>query len=243
VSTAEETFTRVLADDPANAVALAHRGEVKMIRATMLAARAQFGPANEAMQSATADLDRAVSLAPDSLDVRLARGLAYSPFPPYYHKSSETRDDLEAATRHQGFAALPIAQKARAFQLLGIAYNNLAEGTKAAAAFRAAIDADATSTAAQDAKTRLAALEAAGIRDGAPYHPDRFPTIANGVGPLVAAASITFPGGRLADTPSWVSNVTTAIKGFRDCSACTRSQASIIQACSSSSRGGKTRPR
>lgn len=211
---AENTFTEVLARTPNNARALVHLGEARLARGGLLAGQGQYGAANEAIQSAIADMDRAVVLASDNLEVRLARGFAYGAFPPYLNKSSVAREDLETATRHPGFSALPKDQRARAFQLLGSVYANLTEASRAADAFRSAIDADAESRFGQDAKAKLASLEASGARDGAQYRPDRFPGIEATGKPLVAAASVTFPGGRSGDTPSWLTYVTKALEGF-----------------------------
>src|SRR5262245_22614140 len=74
---AQETFARVLAKEPNNPDALMHLGEAKVMRAFLLAIQAKYGPSTEFLQSGMADMDRAVTLAPDRSDLRLERGLNY----------------------------------------------------------------------------------------------------------------------------------------------------------------------
>ena len=64
------------------------------------------------------DMDRAVSLAPNDVKVRLARGLAYAAFPPYYGKADIGRDDLKAAVAQPQFTNLPEDQRNRVLQAL-----------------------------------------------------------------------------------------------------------------------------
>jgi tetratricopeptide (TPR) repeat protein len=211
---AEATFKGVVARQPENARALVHLGEVRLSQGGGLAAQGEYARANEVIQSATADMDRAVLLAPEDLDVRLTRGLAYGAFPPYLNKAAVARDDLQAAIRHARFPALPKDQRARAFQSLGNALTNLNDIDKAVDAFRAAMEADPDSRVAQDAKARLTAIDAAGAKPGTPYHPDRFPRVAAGTGPLIAVASITFPGARPGETPAWLPSLTKPLEHF-----------------------------
>jgi tetratricopeptide (TPR) repeat protein len=116
--TAEATFTKVLAQDPDDPRALVHRGEARLARGGGLAAAGQISTAVAMIQAAMADMDRAVSLAPDQLDVRLTRGLAYAGFPAYYSKADTARADLEAARADRQFASLPEARRTRAMQAL-----------------------------------------------------------------------------------------------------------------------------
>jgi tetratricopeptide (TPR) repeat protein len=172
---AEDTLTKALEQNPSNARALIHRGEARMARVGILAAQSKFGPASELAQTAMADMDRAVSLAPKDLDVRLTRGFTYSAFPAYYDKAAIAREDLQIATRDPQFASLAKDLRSHALQALGVAYTNLSELEKALESFRSMEDAipgrgipsfSGTGTICQAHKE---ALEAAHKRPGLHY--------------------------------------------------------------------------
>jgi len=99
-----------------DARSLIHRAQDAMKRVATLAAQGQFVAATELVQAAMKDMDRAVSLAPNDLEVRLARGLAYAAFPPYYSKADIARDDLKSAVAEPQFANLPEDQRNRVLQ-------------------------------------------------------------------------------------------------------------------------------
>ena len=103
---AEERFTAFLAAEPMHARALVHRGEARIMRGVLLVATS-LPNALEFFQSGMADMDRAVSIAPDDLTVRVTRGLSYVEFPPYYNKQPVARTDLETAVAHPQFSGLP----------------------------------------------------------------------------------------------------------------------------------------
>ena len=84
---AEKIFEQVLARDPSNAVALAHNGSLlglkigfKQVPVTQLA---------DIARQASLEMDRAVTLAPDSIEIRLLRGYSN-----YYAPSVIGRDQL-----------------------------------------------------------------------------------------------------------------------------------------------------
>jgi hypothetical protein len=102
---AEQAFTAILALEPSHARALVHRGEARIMRGVILIPTA-LPSALELFQSGMADMDRAVSIAPDDLMVRVTRGLSYVEFPSYYNKHPVAQQDLEAAVAHPQFASL-----------------------------------------------------------------------------------------------------------------------------------------
>jgi hypothetical protein len=104
-ASAEETFTKVLAVEPSNPRALVYRGEARIMRGVMLI-RTSLPSALEHFQSGMADMDSAVSFAPDDVMVRIVRGLSYVEFPPFYNKQAVAREDLEAALAHPLYATL-----------------------------------------------------------------------------------------------------------------------------------------
>jgi DNA-binding LytR/AlgR family response regulator len=109
---AEETFSRVLASSPNHAHALVYRGEARIMRG-VLALRTSFGSASTSFDSGISDMDRAVSLAPTDLSVRVARGVAYAEFPDFYNKKAIARQDLETAMAHPDYGSLPKALRSR----------------------------------------------------------------------------------------------------------------------------------
>jgi len=173
-----------LAQDDAKA--LVQRGQSKMGQGGAAASKGDFVKANELIQSAMADMDQAVSLAPNDLEVRLARGFSYAAFPPYLNKAAIARDDLEVATHNATFRSLPADDRSHAFQSLGIAYVSLADQDKAVTAFKSAVDAAPDSRFGKDAQVRLTTLETSGL------HPDRFPGIPEQISPIIVAVSITY---------------------------------------------------
>ena len=101
-----------------DARSLIHQAQDAMKRVAALAAQGQFVTATELVQAAMKDMDRAVSLAPNDPEVRIARGLAYAAFPPYYGKADIGRDDLKAAVAQPQFTNLPEDQRNRVLQAL-----------------------------------------------------------------------------------------------------------------------------
>jgi heme-degrading monooxygenase HmoA len=108
----------VQAQNAEDARSLIHQAQDAMKRVAALAAQGQFVTATELVQAAMKDMDRAVSLARNDPEVRIARGLAYAAFPPYYGEADIGRDDLKAAVAQPQFANLPEDQRNRVLQAL-----------------------------------------------------------------------------------------------------------------------------
>jgi hypothetical protein len=108
----------VQAQSAEDARSLIRQAQDAMKRVATLAAQGQFVAATELVQAAMRDMDRAVSLAPNDPEVRIARGLAYAAFPSYYGKADTARDDLKAAVAQPQFANLPDDQRHRVLQAL-----------------------------------------------------------------------------------------------------------------------------
>jgi hypothetical protein len=109
---AEETFSRVLASSPNHAHALVYRGEARIMRG-VLALSTSFDRAGTFFDAGISDMDRAVSLAPADLSVRVARGVTYAEFPDFYNKRAIARQDLETAMDHPDYAHLPESLRIR----------------------------------------------------------------------------------------------------------------------------------
>jgi heme-degrading monooxygenase HmoA len=101
---AEQTLDEAVKRAASDAFAWLYRGSVKMERAAWLAQQSRFGPANEVMAAACADLDRSVAIAPDNYQVRLTRGLLYGRFPSFFNKGPLAKQDLEVAMRLPQFS-------------------------------------------------------------------------------------------------------------------------------------------
>lgn len=111
-ASAEEAFTGVLAAEPSNARALAYRGEARIMRGVMLIDTA-LPTALEYFQTGMSDMDRAVSIAPDDVIVRVIRGISYVEFPPYYNKRAVAREDLDVVLAHPAYGSLSETLRAR----------------------------------------------------------------------------------------------------------------------------------
>lgn len=204
---ADMIFAGILARDPNNPQALFARGQIEFARALPLAAQGKMGPSIELFQAGMADMDRAISVAPERLDLRLARGLAYANFPALYKLAGTVRDDLEIAVQHAGFRSLPSDQRARAWLALGKAYANLNEKDKALQSLRGAIEAEPGSPFAREASERLKA-----VASDAPYQPDRFPNIAANIAPLLVVVSFTRPSAATDGTQAMMKETMKALE-------------------------------
>ncbi len=153
----EKVFRRILAREPDNAVALAYAGSLLGLKIGYnIIPRDQIGPM--ANQSATA-LDRAVKLAPDSIEARTARGYAS-----YYTPSIAGRDAIaiEDFTRIiELYKGIPGAESRRAENgvILGDAYRKMGEMDRARAQWEQAIALAPDSAPASVAKSRLRQFE------------------------------------------------------------------------------------
>jgi heme-degrading monooxygenase HmoA len=103
-----------------DAKALFQQGIEKLKRSGPSAQQGKFAEANALMQDGMAEMDRAVSLASDRLELRLMRGMAYGSMPPFLNKTATAREDLEIAVGHPEFNNLPQDRRDRAMALLGL---------------------------------------------------------------------------------------------------------------------------
>jgi signal transduction histidine kinase len=153
----EKTFRRILAREPDNAVALAYAGSLLGLKiGHNLIPEDQIGPASN---QAGAALDRAVKLAPDSIEVRMLRG--YSSF---YTPSIVGRDALaiEDFTRVvELFKRFPVAEarQAEVLLILGDAYRKMGEMDRARAQWERARSLAPASPVALVAESRLRQYE------------------------------------------------------------------------------------
>jgi len=89
----------------------------KMREAGALAQQGKFGPANELIVAAYAEMDRAVEAAPDNVEFRARRGVAYSfSFGP--GKAEKAIEDLKFASAHSRFSELSEELRQRVTQRL-----------------------------------------------------------------------------------------------------------------------------
>ena len=102
-----------------DARALFQQGLDTLKRSGPLAQQGKFAEANALMQDGMAQMDRAVSLGPDSLELRLMRGMTYGSMPPFLNKTATAREDLEFAVGHPEFNNLAQNSRDRVLALLG----------------------------------------------------------------------------------------------------------------------------
>lgn len=192
---AEATFDRAMQLDAQSALARLYRGLTRLELSGWIAGQGRFGPSGVVLNEASADMDAAVAMAPDNLQVRMLRGLSYAAFPSFLNKGMLARDDLESVVHHPNFAAQSGEARAHAHFTLGSLYAGMGEVEKARAAWRAAVEAGPKSKDGQAAQGELEKLAAPVVAADAAGRrmPDRFPRIPMETAPIVVAATITFP--------------------------------------------------
>jgi heme-degrading monooxygenase HmoA len=99
--------------------ALFQHGVDKLQRSGSLAQQGKFAEANVLMQEGMAEMDRAVSLVPERLELRMMRGMVYGSMPPFLNKTGTAREDLEFAVGHPEFNNLAQDRRDRVLALLG----------------------------------------------------------------------------------------------------------------------------
>lgn len=192
---AESTFEQAVKLDPKAAMARTYLGLARMELSGWIARQGRFDVSGEVMNKAIADLDAAVAMAPDNLQVRMSRGSSYAEFPSFLNKGSLAREDLEIVVRHPNFAAQSSDTRARVYFTLGRVYAAAGESEKARASWTAAVAANPQTREGQAAQRELEKLgnpvvakDVAGRR-----MPDRFPKIPLETSPIMVAATVTFP--------------------------------------------------
>jgi len=199
--------------DAADPLPLMYRGAAKMEHAGWLAKKGTFGPAQELMAASCTDLDGAVAMAPNNLQVRLMRGLMYGRFPSFYNKGSLAKDDLEAAVKHPQFAAETAEKRAEVHFVLGLVSTSSGNIARAGVEFLAAVDANPDGEVANAARAEMKKLAETAPATNAkgPYHPDRFPKISAEMSPVIAVASVTIPKKGSADN-AYIQELVKAVK-------------------------------
>lgn len=192
---AESTFDRAVQLDAKDPIARLYLGLTRMELSGWFARKGSFGPSGELTTKACADLDAAVALGPDNLQVRLSRGSSYVEFPSFLNKGALAREDLEAVVHHPKFAAQSNDLRARAHYTLGRIYAAGGEAEKARASWQAAVAASPQSREGQLAKAEMGKLGAPVVASDAAGRrmPDRFPKISMETTPIMVSASVTFP--------------------------------------------------
>ncbi len=153
----EKTFRQILAREPDNAVALAYAGSLLGLKIGYhLIPEDQIGPA---ANQAGAALDRAVKLAPDSIEVRMARGYASFHTPSVAGRDALAIEDftrvIELFKRHPGDEA----RQAEIHIVLGDAYRKMGEMDQARAQWERSRALAPASALALAAKSRLRQFE------------------------------------------------------------------------------------
>jgi tetratricopeptide (TPR) repeat protein len=195
---AESTFDRAVQLDANDPIARLWLGLVRMELSGWFARKGDFGPSGDLTTRASADLDAAVALGPDNLQVRLSRGSSYAEFPSFLNKGALAREDLEAVVHHPKFAAQSNDLRARAHYTLGRVYAAQGESEKARASWAAAVEASPQSREGQAAQVELGKLAAPVVASDVMGRrmPDRFPKISMDTTPIIVSASVTFPNHR-----------------------------------------------
>ena len=119
VKRAVDTAERVLQLDPGNALALAIRGS-----ATTMRGRDAWLPWKKLdfVEQGCDDLDKAVEMAPDNIDVRLFRAVNSLSLPDFFHRLHYAVKDLKHIRSLPHFEQLPAELRATVFYYSGRAY-------------------------------------------------------------------------------------------------------------------------
>ena len=191
---AEETLNALLARDASNAEVVFARGMARLDRSGWYAQNSKFGPAQQVLAEAFADLDRAVELRPNDGDLRLKRARIYARFPDFLGKSGTARQDLQALIQRPDFESKPVKARAETRLLLGQLLTRAGEVAEARQQFemvKALAPDGAEGISAESELAKLADAPAAKDARGRPM-PDRFPQVSGSVTPVIVAASVTF---------------------------------------------------
>ncbi len=150
---AEKIFRHVLDSDRDNAQSLAYYGAVLGLKIGY-----SLVPPDQVIrtaQEASASLDRAVSLAPDSIEVREIRGYTSLHTPSYAGRDNLAVEDFSHALTLLELAKASSEDIAEVCLALGDAYNKTGERQKARASWQRAIDLLPGSFSAKTAQLRL----------------------------------------------------------------------------------------
>lgn len=150
---AEKIFEQILARDPDNAIALAYHGSLLGLKIGY-----HLAPPDQAAtlgQRAFAELDRAVALAPNSIEVRQLRGYSYFYTPSFLGRDRLAVEDftqiLRLLEQHPGSEE----QRAEIHLVLGDTYSKMGDRARAQASWRRARELAPHSRPALAAAARL----------------------------------------------------------------------------------------
>jgi signal transduction histidine kinase len=160
VAAAEELFDQILAAEPENATALVYRGSLLGLKLGF-----RLVPPNQmgaTLRRSNADMDLAVALAPDDLEVRSVRGYTSLYTPSFVGRDRIAVEDFSHIL--QRFERRPGAEIQRAeFHLaLGDAYHKAGEVDKARQSWRRVMELSPGATAAIAAESKLRGVKEPG---------------------------------------------------------------------------------
>ena len=153
---AEQAFEDVLAIESENAVALAYHGHIAGVRVGLGLAPKEEREA--LLEINNRDLDRAVELAPDNLEIRLIRATDGLYTPSFYGRDTLAIEDIQHMIRLlEDYPESP--WHAKVWVMLGDMHGKRDEWDLARAAYQTAIELDPGTTYAQEAEARLRSLD------------------------------------------------------------------------------------
>lgn len=153
IAEADKLFERFLADDPANATALAYRGALLGLKMGLnMVAQDQF---YGVMRQSSANLDRAVALAPDDLEIRNIRGYASLYTPSFAGRDQFAVEDFSHIIRLLERQPNTERQRAELHLTLGDAYRKAGDNEKAHLSWRRVGELSPGTSAAIAAESRL----------------------------------------------------------------------------------------
>ncbi|HEV2666229.1 MAG TPA: histidine kinase, partial [Blastocatellia bacterium] len=158
ITEAEKLFDRILADEPQNATALAYHG-------ALLGIKLGYGltPHDQmyaVMRESTANLDRAVALAPDDIEIRGIRGYVSYFTPSYLSRDQFAVEDFAHIIRLLERQSNTERRRAELHLTLGDAYHKGGDDENARVSWLRAIELSPGASAAIAAESRLRYLAA-----------------------------------------------------------------------------------
>ncbi|MFQ5652068.1 MAG: tetratricopeptide repeat protein [bacterium] len=156
VKQAAETAERALQLDPGNALALAIRGS-----ATTMRGRDTWLPWKKLdyVEEGCDDLDKAVEMAPDNIDVRLFRAINSLRLPDFFHRLHYAVKDLKHLRSLPHFGRLPANLRATVFYYSGVAYQKSGLVEKGLPMLQQAVQAAPASEEGKRAAAELGKIE------------------------------------------------------------------------------------
>jgi len=153
IAEAEKLLDRILADEPANATALAYRGALLGLKMGF-----NLTPQDQmyaAARQSNANLDRAVALAPDDIEIRNIRGYTSLYTPSFAGRDQFAVEDFAHIIRLLERQPNTERRRAELHLTLGDAYRKAGDNEKADGSLRRAIELSPGGSAAIAAESRL----------------------------------------------------------------------------------------